>query len=481
MSTDKDTAYRQRPERALADIIGILDKQDLLSTIDERQAEQPRHDLVKELVAKQNLVELDRVINRMHPADIAFVLEGLPLERREYLWTLVPDEQRGAVLIELSEPVRERMMGAMRSSDIATAVEQLDADEVADLVPHMPPDAVQELMDSLPVGDRSEVSELLRFPEGSVGALMEYEAVRVREDIDLATVFRYLRQRKELPEQLSEIFVVDRNNYLRGKLAVTDLLAHNPDTEVSELMHPQPLTFNTDDPAQDAVQAFERYDLVAAPVVNQYGQLVGVINIADILDYVSESIDDERLKHAGLSEEEDLFAPIWRRCRNRWAWLGLNLVLAVAASRVIGLFEHIIAQQLALATLLPVVANIAGNTGNQTVALIIRALALNQISTGSLKYMALKEVSIGLINGLIWGTVTGLAVLLFYSDIELAVVTMLAVALTLMIAALVGVYIPYGFVRGARDPVLGSSIIVTFMTDGLAFFVFLGLASVMLY
>ncbi|MCG3143314.1 MAG: Magnesium transporter MgtE [Gammaproteobacteria bacterium] len=463
----------------LEEIEELLNKQEMVSELTARQ-DAPRHELVMDLLLRQQHVEVERRLQQSHPADIAYVLEGLPLERRRLVWSLVRPEARGAVLLELAEAVREGLLGEMPSREIIDAAEHLDPEEIADLVPSLPRDTVFELFNSLDRKDRTELQDVLSFPEGSVGALMDLDVLSVRDDVEIEVVLRYLRKRKDLPEQIDQIIVVDRAGVLKGVLPVKRLLIHDPEVMVGDVMLLEPVLFRTDESARDAVQAFERYDLRTAPVVNTHNQVVGVLSVDQVMDYVNESAQRERLSQVGLREDEDLFGSVWKSSRNRWTWLVLNLMTAFIASRVIGLFEGTIERLVALAALMPIVASIAGNSGNQTVALVIRGLALNQINTGNFYRLLFKEIGISLVNGLVWGLVVGFFAYLFYNNVSLAAVMVAAMMLNLLMGALAGVVFPLTLHMLGRDPVMGSSVMLTAITDSMGFFIFLGLAAMFL-
>ncbi|HEY0916994.1 MAG TPA: magnesium transporter, partial [Solimonas sp.] len=247
------------------------------------------------------------------------------------------------------------------------------------------------------------------------------------------------------------------------------------------VMNPRPVYFYTDDPSREAVAAFEKYDLISAPVLNLHRQVVGRVTVDAVLDEVRERAQTEGLRQVGLSEEdEDLFAPVVASAKRRWPWLAINLATAFFASRVIGAFESIIATLVALAALMPIVASIGGNTGNQSAALVIRGLALGQLSGDQLRRILRRELSISALNGALWGGVLALSTLLLYHQLPLAVVIAVALMLNMCVAALVGVLAPVILHRLGRDPAMGSSIILTATTDSMGFFIFLGLAAVFL-
>ena len=476
MDQQQREQYHRSLEVTLLETLELLEKHRLERELSLRQASGQR-ELVDALLARQHKGEFQRRLARMHPADIAFVLERLPTDDRLELWALVDAERRGGVLLELADGVRDGLIAAMPQREIVDAAEHLETDEIAYLVPSLPQDTVAALLSSLDQRERHKVREMLAFPEGTVGALMDIEMVTVRDDVVIEVVLRYLRRHEELPDPFDQVFVVDRDGVLVGILRLKDLLTHDPDRPVAEVMLREPLTFTTHDPASDAVGVFERYDLVSVPVVNLHHRLTGVLHFAAVMDFISEQAESQQLKQVGLTEDEDLFAPVMDSARNRWPWLGLNLLTALVASRVIGAFEATIQQQVALAALMPVVASIGGNTGNQTVALVIRGMALEQIVASSLWVVVRKELAIALVNGLLWGSVVALAALLFYRQPALSLVMGSAVAVNLLIASLAGVFIPLALKQTGRDPVLGSSVLLTFVTDSMGFLVFLGLAA----
>jgi len=370
----------------------------------------------------------------------------------------------------------------MDDHELLAAAKEMDADELADLAPELPRDVVHEMMESLDAQQRERVRSALSYDEEQVGALMDFEMVTIREDVSLEVVLRYLRRLKELPGHTDKLFVVDHDGVLKGVLPIKRLLVNDPEKQVAEVMANDPVSFHPDEDAYDAAQAFERYDLISAPVVDKNARLIGRLTIDEMVDLIREESETEVLNMAGLREEEDIFASVWRSLRNRWSWLAINLITAFVASRVIGLFEGSIERLVALAALMPIVAGIGGNSGNQTITMIVRAMALDQVSPGNSNTTRLlrKELAVSLINGIVWGGVIGVVAYLLYGSWSLGVVMTAAMTLNLLLAAFMGVIIPMTLARFGRDPAMGSSVMITAMTDSGGFFIFLGLATLFL-
>ncbi len=475
-----DTKYErvESVSEAAEEVRAILQKHQLVEGLVHKQ-DMPRQDLVEGLVHKQNVAELKSKLDKLHPADIAAILEQLPLEERMTVWNLVKADLDGDVLLEVSDAVRETLIADMDPEELLAATEQLDADEIADLAPDLPEEVIADVFRSLSAEEREQLHAALSFPEDTVGALMDFEMVTVREDVTLEVVLRYLRRMDELPPNTDKLFVVDRRNILRGVLPINELIVSAPEKLVSEVMSTDFLSFHPEDEADEAAQAIERYDLVSAPVVDASSRIVGRITITDIIDYIREDAEQEMLGKVGL-RDEDLFSSVWKSARNRWLWLAVNLCTAFFASRVIGLFEGSIEKLVALAALMPIVAAIAGNSGNQTVALIVRALAFGEINKNNARRLLIKELAIALVNGLMWGSIAGVFAWWLYGNVGLGVVMVGAMMLNLMVGAAVGMLAPMLLERMDRDPAIGSSVLLTFSTDSMGFLIFLGLATIFL-
>lgn len=465
-------------EAHLAQVQTLLGRMRLVEELVHKQGG-PRQDLVENLVHKQNLSELQRKLEQLHPADIAYILEALPLDERRLVWDLVKAENDGEILLEVSDSVRESLIETMDRDELLAAAESLDTDEIADIAADLPQDVIQELLTTLDVQKRARLQSALSYPEDSVGALMDFEMVTIRADVTIEVALRYLRRLGELPDQLDKLFVVDQDRLI-GVLPLKRLLTTDPEASVAAVMVEDFVQFLPEDEAHEASQAFERYDLVMAPVVDARGRLIGRLTVDAVVDYIRESADADMLSMAGLKEEEDLFSTVWNAAKNRWMWLAINLATAFIASRVIGAFEGSIEKLAALAALMPIIAGIGGNSGNQTITLIIRGLALGHITPANARRLVLKELGVATLNGVVWGSVVGVFAWLLYDNPALGGVMALAMLLNLLVAALAGIFIPMTLERVKRDPAIGSSVLLTFVTDSMGFFIFLGLATLLL-
>lgn len=466
-------------QAALREVRRMLERQQFLAQLAQQQDPQHR-EMVERLAEKQEATALSMMLARLHAADVADILEGLPLDERRRVWQVVRDERGGDVLLEAGDSVRGWLVEALDEASLDRVMQQLDAQDLAWLADDLPRDALQRRLAQLSSSEQQWVASALGYDDDSVGNLMTREYTVATAAQTVAELVTRLQAEGRLPEQTDAIFVVDGRGVLQGRIPLEKLLLVAPETRLADVLVADTVAFTPEDAAQDAFNAFERYDLVSAPVVNHRRQLIGRVTVEAVMDWLRESSHEDLLGSAGLSGEEDLYAPVRESARNRAYWLAVNLCTAFIASRVIGFFESTIEQLVALATLMPIVASIGGNTGNQTTALVIRALAMNQVRNDNLRVVYRKEVAVSLLNGLALGCVVALFALVLYHDARLALTIGVAMLVCLFFAALVGVSVPLLLQRFDRDPALGSSTLVTAFTDSMGFFVFLGLATLLL-
>lgn len=426
--------------------------------------------------------QLRDILEPLHPADIAWVLEALPLDDRLAVWNQVQSESDGDILLEVNEGVRETLIEAMDRDELVDAVETLDTDQIADLVDDLPPDVMAEVQEGLSHEERAQLRAAMSYPEDSVGARMDFEMVSIREEVTIDMVLRYLRRFKELPDHMDQIFVVDRLGRLKGALAVAQILTSDPAKQARRIMQTETFTLNPLDDASDAAQAFERYDLVSAAVVDEAGRLVGRLTVNEVVDVIREESDEDAFSAVGLDDEQDLFGSVWGAAKSRWLWLGVNLCTAFFASRVISAFDGTIERVVALAALMPIVAGMAGNSGNQTLTLLVRSLATGQVTLANTIDIWKKELAVAVVNGLLWGAIAGLCAWALYWDSPqghtLGLVMALAMFLNIVQGAAVGLAVPLILNKMGRDPAMGGSVLLTFTTDSGGFLIFLGLATI---
>ncbi|NGM88550.1 magnesium transporter [Parapusillimonas sp. SGNA-6] len=467
-------------QSALQRLQAILKRQEVVEALARREYEDDdRSNLLEGLLHRQHENEIRAIINDLHPSDIAFILESLPVQERQAVWQLVSAEHDADVLLEVDDWARESLIESMDHQDLIAATGTMDADEIADLAADLPPDVIAEVQKGLTEEERAQLLEAMGYPEDTVGAIMDFEMVRVREDVTLEVVLRYLRRLHELPDHTDQIFVVDREDKLQGTLYLSTLLVREPDTLVSDAMVTDYLTLNPLDSDADAAGAFERYDLVSAPVVDDQGRLIGRVTIAEVVDVMQEDSQEQALSRAGL-QEEDIFAPVFGALRNRAPWLLVNLCTAAIASVVASRFEETVSQIVILAFLMSIVAGIGGNSGNQTMTMIIRALAVGRVTGSNLWQLVKREMVVTFMVGACGSLVAAAFAWVFSGSPAIAAVMMAAMIGNMLIGAALGVLIPILRDRFGKDPAVGSSVLLTFATDSLGFFLFLGLATLFL-
>ncbi|WP_295477626.1 magnesium transporter [Sutterella sp.] len=465
--------------RALARVQQILDEdEDRARELAKERGDQ--HDDARP-ITPEAAQELRDVLEPLHPADIAWVLEALPLDDRLAVWNQVKSESDGDILLEVNEGVRETLIDAMDRDELVDAVETLDTDQIADLVDDLPPDVMAEVQEGLSHEERVQLRAAMSYPEESVGARMDFEMISIREEVTVDMVLRYLRRFKTLPDHMDQIFVVDRMGILKGTLPLVEMLTNDPTKQVRRIMNTEAFTLNPLDSASDAAQAFERYDLVSAAVVDEAGRLVGRLTVNEVVDVIREESEEDAFGAVGLDDEQDMYGGVWDSAKSRWLWLGVNLCTAFFASRVISAFDGTIERVVALAALMPIVAGMAGNSGNQTLTLLVRSLAMGQVTMANTVDIWKKEIGVALINGLIWGVIAGACAWGLYWNMPegrlLGLVMALAMFLNILQGAVVGLAVPFILKKFGRDPAMGGSVLLTFTTDSGGFLIFLGLAT----
>jgi magnesium transporter len=431
-------------------------------------------------LAEANTDALRDAFAELHPAEIARLMEGMPPQQRRTAWGLVSEELRGEALAFVGEEVRATLIDEMDQSELVVAAEQMPAQDLVEVLDELPADLTETILADLDEDRRRRVEAVLSYPEGTAGRLMSTDVVSVRSDVTLAVVLRWLRRHRDLPPHTDALIVLSTDGRYQGKLEMRDLLTSDPDLEVIEVMKPEAGTVVASMSASDVAALFERRDLIAIAVLDEEEQLIGRITIDDVVPILREQADRLLLQSAGLEEEPDLFAPVLPSAQRRGLWLGINLVTVFAAAWVIGRFEEALDKIVALAVLMPVVASMGGIAGSQTLTLTIRGLALNQIAASNVRWLTMKEILVGILNGVVWALVVALVAYLWFESIGIASVIAAAMVLNLLAAAASGVAIPLALDRFGVDPALSGAVILTTVTDVVGFLSFLGLASLFL-
>lgn len=418
-----------------------------------------------------------RMVNSMHPAEIASLLQSLPPAKREIVWEFVDPEIEGDVLIELNEEVRAELISGMDAEELIAATEGMEVDDLADLIGDLPEKLNERMLRSMDAQDRERLSAVLGFNEDSAGGLMNLDAVTVRPDVTLEVVMRYLRMRGELPDRTDRLFVVNRHDQYLGGVDITRLLTEDPETTVGEVMDSAVEGIAPETEAREVAKLFQDRDLVSAAVVSASGKLLGRITIDDVVDVIRNEADHSVMSMAGLDEAEDMFAGVLRSARRRAIWLSVNLATAILAAAVVGLFEATIEKVVALAVLMPIVASMGGIAGSQTLVLIIRGLALGQVEQGNARWLLIREMLVGLLNGAALASFVGLAAAFWFHDWKVGAIIFAALMINLIAAASAGVGVPLVLKRLGIDPALAGGVVLTTVTDTVGFASLLGLGA----
>jgi len=442
--------------------------------------EQLRQDL-SNAVEEADTDAIDATLAAINPAQLADILDATPPAQRELIWTRIGEQDLGAILLETGDEVRQRKLLSMNSLDIARVIESLpDADDQADLILDLPTEKLVTVLYVLDKHKRERLEALLSYPEDTAGGLMNLDPVTIRADVTLDVVLRYLRMRGDLPRHTDQLFVTDRYDVYQGTLSLKDLLTRDTDTLVADIMNHDSFALDANMIDDDVARLFEDEDLISAAVIDEHGKLLGRITIDDVVDVIREEGDSSVLSMAGLHEDEDLFSPIWRSTRRRAIWLGFNLLTAFLAAAVIGLFETTLDKIVALAILLTIVPSMGGIAGSQTLTLVIRGLALDQIGSSNFKSLVRKEITVGFLNGLLWATVVAAFTIIWFQDFQIALVIAIALIINLIAGALAGAVIPIILKRMGIDPALAGSVVLTTFTDVIGVVAFLGLATIVM-
>ena len=444
----------------------------------DTQIQQDRVLELSQAIDSGSLYQVRQLIKTLPTAGIAHLLESSPPKTRSILWQLVDKDSEGEVIQYLNEDLQHDILSELNAAQVVELTEGLETDDLADILQQLPQQVAAQVLQSMDQQDRYRVESILSYDEDTAGGLMNTDTITVRRNHTVELVLRYLRRHESLPEMTDNILVVSREDKFLGILPLRALLVSDPNIMVRDVMRQDIEAIPVDMEATQVAQLFEQHDWVSAPVIDANGKLVGRITIDDVVDVIRDSTEHSLMSMAGLDEEDDTFAPVFKTARRRAIWLGVNLMTAILASLVIYLFQDTLDQVVYLAVLMPIVANMGGVAGTQTLTLVIRSLALGHISQSNSRWLLVRELGVAGLNGALWALVIAVVTFAWYRDLNLSYIIAAAMMINLVSAALAGAYLPLLLKRIRIDPALAGSVALTTVTDSIGFFAFLGLAQV---
>jgi magnesium transporter len=420
------------------------------------------------------------ILDKMPANDVAFLLESSPPAYRKVLWNLTDHDQHGDILEELNEDAKDGIINLMGTDHLVAATEGMQTDGLAYVLRGIPSSVYQAVLEQMDTQDRLRVELALAYPEDTAGSLMNTDTVTVRPDVTIEVVLRYLRLKGSLPDTTDSLYVVDTDNKLLGDVSLSTLLTVDPASLISDVMSRETKALQVLMEEAEIAKLFERHDWISAPVVDENKLLLGRITIDDVVDIIRENAEHSMMGMAGMDDDEDTFAPILPSAKRRTVWLSVNLIAAFIAASVSNMFEATLEQVATLAVLMTIVPSMGGIAGNQTLALVIRGIAVGHISTNNTRWLIGKEATIGLLNGMIWAILVATAVVLWKGNIELGYIIAGAMFINLSIAGIAGVCIPLIMHKYKIDPALAGGMALTTVTDVIGLFSFLGMATLVL-
>lgn len=430
-----------------------------------------------ELLGTGSLYEVRQYVQKLYPAEIAHLIESLAPEDRKKIWKVIPLNIIGEILVNLHVEVASGLIEVTDWNDLAIAIESLESDDLIDLLHTLPEPLLSRVTETIGIQERRRLESALSHGDDTAGGLMSLDVLTVRADVSLDVVLRYLRKRGTMPRATDNLIVVDRNDHFQGVLPLAVLLTKDPHAMVLEVMDFSMAGIPYQMPAGEVALLFEQRDMISAPVIAGDGKLLGRITVDDIVDVIREEADHSLMSMAGLDEEQDMFSPVVTSAKRRAVWLGVNLLTAFLASWVIGLFEATLDQIVALAVLMPIVASMGGIAGSQTLTLVIRGLALRQISSINAIRLFKKEIAVGAVNGALWAVVVACIAGIWFQSAGIGLLLGCAMLINLICAAFAGAGIPLLLQKIGIDPALAGGVLLTTVTDVIGFMAFLGLAT----
>ena len=446
--------------------------------MEKMEKKKPTHlETLKEMIEKKLEFSIIDLFSNLHAADIAELIDNLDEEDRLRLFSLLEVDKASEVILELSDTSREQLIEDLSNEELTDIIEEMDSDDAADIIAELSDDQAKAVLDAIEPDDSEEVKELLKYPEDSAGGIMQSELVSVRRSATINDAFQAVAVAKDEIENIYDIFVVEDDNRLIGAVPLQRLITTKRFTPVVDLIDHDIVSVTVDMDQEEVARLFKKYDLVSVPVIDAEKRLLGRITIDDVMDTVDEETSEDIYRIAGLGEDDTVFNTPAESVKKRLPWLFLNLIMALTSVLVIGFFEDTIKFMVVLAFFMPVVAGLGGNAGGQTLALIVRGMALGEITFENAKRVLFRQLAVGIANGVSVGVVIGFIAWLWKGIPVLGLILGLAMIISVFVGTFAGALIPLALKRLKLDPALGSQIFLTAFTDAFGFLSFLGLAT----
>ncbi|CAM2781013.1 magnesium transporter [Moritella viscosa] len=432
---------------------------------------------VNEALDSGMFVHVKRMLYQTPPCDIALLLESSPPACRKVLWRLTDSEMQGEILDELNEDAKTSILKMMDTESLVAATEGLDTDDLANILRSLPDSIYQEVITQMDTQDRQRLETAMAYPEDTAGSIMDTDTITLRPDVTVDVILRYIRLRGELPEATDTLYVVDKDDRLIGDVPLAMLLTTDPNSVIRTIMDREAETLPANMDTSEIAKLFERHDWISAPVIDDSGKLLGRITIDDVVDIIRENAEHDMMGMAGMDDDEDTFAPVMQSTKRRTLWLGVNLIAALTAASVSNMFEATLEQLATLAILMTIVPSMGGIAGNQTLALVIRGMAVGHINDDNSRWLIGKEAMVGALNGAIWAISIAIIVSLWKGDPSLGLIIGGAMFINMAMGGLAGVVIPLAMKKYNIDPALAGGMALTTVTDVVGLFAFLGMAT----
>ena len=448
---------------------------------DKQNSEINTNKLIKNISdndAKISLNQISLQLQEMRPSEIAHSIESLPPKERRLIWSLLDTSTEGEILAELHDEIQQELIAEIKSDELVEIISDLEIDELVDILQNLPKVKVESVLSKIARRDSERIRTVLEYSEDSAGGLLNTDVISVRPRHSLEVVMRYLRSKKELPNNTDKIFVVSRDDKYLGELPVSKLLVSEPRLTVRELMETEVKPIAADINDKEVAKLFEQNDWVSAPVVDEEMKLLGRITVDDVVDVIIEDADQNLIGLAGIAE--DTFAPPGRAAKSRALWLSINLLTAFIAAATINLFQTTIDKFVYLAVLMPIVASMGGVAATQTLTIVIRGLSLEQIKSSNLNWLFRRELFVSILNGIFLSILISIVTYFWFQELLISILICAAIVINLVSSVIAGIFVPIILNKLNQDPAIAGSVVVTTVTDVIGFFSFLGLATIFL-